>query len=94
MTGAAACVRCGRSESDHLLRDQDDFDDLQRRIWKALGFPCAQFTAELAAIFAGNQEATSRWARQPGQRPARDPDTYSRGAALARQALAHSRGTR
>ena len=65
---AAACVRCGRTEHDHLLQDRDEADDIRRRIWRALGYPCAQFTDELAAVFAGNQAATSRWARQPGQR--------------------------
>jgi hypothetical protein len=90
-----ACIRCSRPEDEHLHRDEAD--ELQRRIWKALGAPCAQFTDTPAQIFAENQAATSRWAtrrRQPA-RPASQsgapPDIAHRGAAMARQVLTRTR---
>lgn len=93
LPGAVECVRCQRSEDEHLLRDRDQADDIQARIWKALGWPCAEFTGELAAVFAANQAGVSRWSR--GRPPAPSPAAVSapsvvaaRGAAAARQALA------
>lgn len=95
LQGAAACVRCGRSEHDHHLRDHDAADEIQRRIWKALGWPCPEYVDTAAAAFAGQQAATSRWGRSqppPAPRPVvtvPGPDTL-RGPALARAALARA----
>ena len=94
----AACIRCDRSPNEHLLRDQNQADEIQQRIWKALGWPCAEFTLTPAVVFAGNQAATSRWARRPQpSSPAAaggDPATARQGAALARQALTRRNDTR
>jgi hypothetical protein len=102
MDGAAACVRCRRSEDEHQLGDQAD--EIQVRIWKALGFPCPEFTDTPAQAFAGQQAATSRWARRPPARPAAGsvlapaasapPDIARHGAAAARAALAARQNTR
>lgn len=96
LQGAAGCVRCSRSEHDHHLRDHDQADEIQRRIWKALGWPCAEYVDTAAAAFAGQQAATSRWARNrhpaPPPRPVTTipgPDTLH-GPALARAALARA----
>lgn len=91
------CVRprCGRAEWEHDLHDCGGADDVRVRIWRALGTPCRQFI-DASAVLAPDQAATSRWAAMRGQRapqpaPVRTSDTYSRGAALARQALAQRR---
>jgi hypothetical protein len=95
MDGAAECVRCFRSEADHDLERSGHADEVQRRIWKALGWPCGDFTLEAASIFARNQAATSRWARRPAPSPALAPTASApahvaaRGAAAARAALQH-----
>jgi len=91
LAGAAECVRCRRSEADHLLRDRDQADDIKRRIWRALGAPCAEFTDQLAAVFAANQGRVSRWSTRPAAPPAAPPSApaaaAARGAAAARAAL-------
>ena len=90
--GAAECVRCFRSDPEHDLARSGEADEVQVRIWKALGWPCAQFTETAAMVFAQNQSATGRWVRRP-----RHPDppatasapaaTAVTGAAAARAAL-------
>jgi len=93
MDGAAECVRCHRSEPDHDLERSGRADEVQRRVWKALGWPCGEFTDTLARVFAGQQAMTSRWARRPAPSPAlaptasAPPATAARGAAAARAAL-------
>lgn len=90
--GVPACVRCTRSEDEHLHRDEAD--EIQQRIWKALGWPCAEFILTPSVIYAGNQAATSRWARPSRRQPARpatasaEPSIARDGAAAARLALA------
>lgn len=91
------CARpgCGRSEPEHQARDRDQADDVQVRIWRALGWPCAQFVSTFAAVCAENQAATGRWSRGPSREPARPVPAAPvpaaspglRGAALAREAL-------
>ena len=90
--GAAGCVRCQRSNDDHLLRDRDEADEVQVRVWKALGWPCAEFTLTPEVIYARNQAATSRWARRLPSRPATTTAATpariaTQGAAGAREAL-------
>ena len=86
------CVRCGRSEGEHLAQDRGEASEVRVRIWRALGFPCPQFVP-VGAIFTPDQAATSRWARRPQPtavgtaQPGPRGDTYSQGAALARQML-------
>jgi hypothetical protein len=98
---AAECVRCQRSEYDHDLARRDDADEVQRRIWKALGWPCPEFTLTAARVFAGQQARTSRWA--PQRRPAPSaalaatasapPVIAAKGAAAARAALTRRHDT-
>lgn len=95
--GVPECVRCRRSQADHDRRDRGDFDEVQRRIWRALGWPCAQFTLTPAEIYATNQPAVSRWAtarrrpdrafRPAGPAPAAPVEIANRGAAAVRAAL-------
>ena len=95
LDGAAACVRCQRSEAEHDQARSGDYDEVQVRIWKALGWPCPEFTLEAASIFARNQTRTSRWARRPAPSPvlaatsSAPPVIAARGAAAARAALQH-----
>jgi len=88
---APACVRCSRPEADHDLARDGQADDIKRRIWRALGQPCAVFAEQHAVIFAQNQAASSRRARPArNTAPAFNPRTAAaagRGAALARQLL-------
>lgn len=93
MDAVPECVRCRRSEADHDLRDTvgaAGVDDVKRRIWKALGWPCAQFTRTPAEIYAANQAATSRWdlgRRHQDAAGSRNQETARRGAAKAREQL-------
>ena len=93
MDTTAECVRCQRSEDEHDLARSGQPDEIQQRIWKALGWPCPEFTDTLARVFAGQQAQTSRWARRPAPSPAlaatasAPPVIASRGAAAAREAL-------
>lgn len=91
MEAAPECVRCRRSEHEHLAQDRGEASDLRRRIWRALGYPCAQFASQLAEV---TQAATGRWAPHrtvPLLRPATSVspgrDAYNR----AREALARRR---
>lgn len=95
---AAACVLCQRSEAHHDLARAGQPDEVQRRIWKALGWPCPEYTDTLARVFAGQQARTSRWApqhRRPEPSPALAPTASAppviavKGAAAARAALQH-----
>jgi hypothetical protein len=93
------CVRCTRSSADHDRRDDGDYTDVQRRIWRALGWPCAQFALTYGHVYAGNQAAMGRWdgRRRAPQRSAQastsgtNPDIGRRGAARAREALGLTR---
>lgn len=98
LQGVAACVRCQRSEAHHDLARAGQPDEVQRRIWKALGWPCPEYTDTLARVFAGQQARTSRWApqhRRPAPSPAlaatssAPPVIAVKGAAAARAALQH-----
>jgi len=95
MDGLAACVRCRRSEAEHDLERSGQADEVQVRIWKALGWPCGEFTDTAVRVFAGQQARTSRWARRPAPSPARaatssaPPAIATKGAAAAREALRH-----
>jgi hypothetical protein len=96
---ALACIRCDRSEHDHDLARSDGADEIQRRIWKALGWPCPEFTLTAARVFAGQQARTSRWAPRRGSPPSAalavtasaPPVIAAKGAAAARQALGLTR---
>ena len=93
MTGLPARVRCYRSEAEHDLARTGQPDEVQRRIWKALGWPCPEYTDTAAIAFSRQQDRTSRWARRPAPSPALAPTSSappviaSRGAAAARAAL-------
>jgi hypothetical protein len=56
-----ACGRCRRPEDEHLLWDRGEASELQVRIWRALGYPCAQFVTPAAAVIA----ATPARGREP-----------------------------
>jgi len=115
-TGVPECIRCCRSQADHDLRDaaadaaaiaaasaepEFEVDDVTRRIWRALGWPCAQFVSTHGQIYAANQAAVSRWASRrpavaPASVPGADPAIARRNAAAARAALlspGHRTGT-
>jgi hypothetical protein len=95
------CIRCRRSEPDHDQARRDDADEVQRRIWKALGWPCPEFTLTAARVFAGQQARTSRWAPQRRSAPSAvlaatasaNPATARDGAAAARAALTRRHDT-
>lgn len=92
LSGVPECVRCFRSEADHQAHASGGYDEVQRRIWRALGWPCAEFTETAALVFAANQTATSRWARRPRHpdppaTASAPPETAVTGAAAARAAL-------
>jgi len=95
LDGAPECVRCRRSEAEHDLERSGRADEVQRRIWKALGWPCPEYTDTAVRVFAGQQARTSRWARRPAPSPAlaatssAPPAIAARGAAAARAALQH-----
>lgn len=100
MNADAECVRCFRSDPDHQAHARGEYDEVQVRIWKALGWPCGEFTETAAMVFAANQSATSRWARGRSRQPARpatasaEPVTARQGAAAARAALANRNDAR
>ena len=91
--GAPECVRCRRSEADHDLERSGRADEVQRRVWKALGWPCGEYTDTAVRVFAGQQAATGRWTRRPAPSPALAPTSSAQpavavsGAAAARAAL-------
>ena len=87
--GAAECVRCFRSDPEHDLARTGGADEVQVRIWKALGWPCGEFTETAALVFTRNQSATSRWARRP--RHPDPPATASAPAPVAAQGAAAAR---
>ena len=70
MTGLPECVRCQRSEPEHDKARASGQDEIQTRIWKAIGWPCPEYTDTAAGLFAGQQTRTSRWARRPAPSPA------------------------
>lgn len=88
-----ACIRCTRPEHEHQLHDRGEADEIQVRIWRALGHPCAGFTLTPAGVFAGQQSLTSRWASRvprvyvPERPPA--PTSSNTGATRTGAAIAH-----
>jgi hypothetical protein len=100
-TAAPACIRCDRSEHDHDLARSDGADEIQQRIWKALGWPCGEFTLTPVQVFARQQARTGRWAPRRGTPPSpalaatasAPPAIAAKGAAAARQALTRRHDT-
>lgn len=86
-----ACVLCSRPEDEHEM-DPDEVPDLQIRLWRALGWPCGQFTLTPAGAFARNQARTSLLGARPraGGR-ATAPSWFTSNAAAAAKGAADAR---